>query len=525
MRNLTVSIKHFGDLSALLALVARLALCLGALAVSMLMPPVIDFRAQPLAALALSLVGAALLLAPAIGSRRLMKMKPQRRLKSAPRAPLAPQRPGGTAGKSDASVPQGHPGRRPLAPILIGERWGGRETTRIAAQIAGFLLLWGVIGWAVFSQPAPLDRELALVLALRALPVVALAGLAAVLLVLTAWQRRALLALALPSLLAVSFVATITPPQVLDFRPYWLAVDGRGTLYVTDGESPVIRVFSPDGTLQAKLRPRQAVLRGVPGIGFSPPGPWNDPDNLGVPGLTGQSQSKYGWLRPWAPNTDEFLFCGLAVDSQNRLYVLDWLGNHLLRFTPDGWMDAIWPLPKDYQPTTGCLALSQGRLYVADQRGSVLTYDLDGHLLNTLPLPGQPTGISVDQVGHLYALIGNSIWRETLSSQATLHWNLPPPHGMLGFPYETLLALNGDQVLVSDLNTQRIWRFSGEGRVLGWLGGAGNQPGQFAGIGGLARGSDGQLYVTDFDHRVVQRFSATGAIDGLYRGPDDDEND
>ncbi|HEX6780182.1 MAG TPA: NHL repeat-containing protein [Ktedonobacterales bacterium] len=471
MRSLSITIKPVAHSGTILAWVARGALCLGALVISLLLPPQMDFRAQPLPAILLSLIGAgAVLLLPLL------------KLRSKPRWPL------------------------------------------IALQIAGFVCLWGVMGWDALSQPAPLNQELALTESLRALPLVALAGLAALLIVRMAWQRRALLALMLPSLLALSFIGAITPSQVLDFRPYWLAVDSHGTLYVSDVESPVIRVFSPDGTLQAKLRPRQAVKRGIPGIGFSPPGPWNDPDNLGVPGLNGQ-QGQYGWLRPWAPNTDEFLFCGLAVDGQDRLYVLDWLGNQLLRFTRDGWLDAIWPLPKDYQPVTGCLTVSQGRLYVADQGRQVLAYDLNGHLLDTLPLPGQPTGISADATGHLYALIGNSIWRETLSTHEVITWNLPPPRGPLGFPYETLLALPHDQLLISDLNTQRLWRYSGEGQRLGWMGGAGNQAGQFSGISGMALGGDGHLYVTDFDHRVVQRFNAAGSVDGFYRGPDDDEND
>lgn len=458
-------------IQSVLAWCARIGLCLGALAAALIRPPQIDFHPEPLAALALSLVGALALLLPPC--------------------------------------------------------WQGiRRILRVAIQIAGFLLLCFVIGWSALSQPIALDMPLALAESLRALPVVALAGLAALLLVRLAWQRRALVALVVPTLLALSFIAARTPPYVLDFRPYWLAVDGHGTLYISDVESPVIRVFTPDGSLQAKLRPRLAARKGPPGIGFSPPGPWNDPDQLGVPSLTRQPQSGAGWLRPWPANTDEFLFCGLAVDSQNRLYVLDWLGNQMLRFTPDGALDEMWPLPKDYQPSTGCLALHQERLYVGDQRGQVLTYDLSGHLLATQSLPGPLTGLSIDPSGrYLYALIANQVWRETLADGQTRLWNLPAPRGAIGSPYETLLALPNDQLLVSDLNSNHILRFTGEGRLLGMLGGFGNHPGQFAGIGAMALGSDGHLYVTDSDHRVVQRLTPDGTVDGLYRGPDDDEND
>jgi sugar lactone lactonase YvrE len=469
----------------LLAWGARIGMSVGVLLVVLISPPLVDFQPALAPALALSLVGALALLLPPV-------------LKRGPAKP--------------------HPSARPYSVLKTG--------LLVAIQVAGFFLLGSVIGWAVLSQPIALNMPLALAESLRALPVVALASLAALLIVRLAWQRRAMLALVLPTLLALSFIALRTPPYVLDFRPYWLAVDGHGTLYVSDVESPVIRVFSPDGSLQAKLRPRLAARKGPPGIGFSPPGPWNDPDQLGVPSLTGQPQSGAGWLRPWPANTDEFLFCGLAVDSQNRLYVLDWLGNQMLRFTPDGMLDEMWPLPQDYQPSTGCLTLSQDRLYVGDQSGRVLTYDLGGHLLATQALPGPLIGLSTDPAGdYLYALLANQVWRETLATGQTMLWNLPPPRGPLGFPYETLLALPNDQLLVSDLNSNAILRYTGEGRLLSRMGGFGNNPGQFAGIGAMALDSAGQLYVTDSDHRVVQRFAPDGRVDGLYRGPDDDEND
>ncbi len=457
----------------LLAWCARIGLCAGALALVLVSPPLRDFQPEPLAALALVVVGALALLG--------------------------------------------------LPLLKIRGRFMPR--LHLALQMLGFFLLWFVMAWAVLSQPVALNMPLAFALSLRALPVVALAGLAALLLIRLNWQRRALVALVVPTLLALSFIAARTPPYVRDFRPYWLAVDGRGTLYVTDVESPVIRVFSPDGSLRAKLRPRLAARKGPPGIGFSPPGPWNDPDQLGVPSLSG-SQSSVGWLQPWPPNTDEFLFCGLALDSQDRLYVLDWLENQVLRFTADGMLDQMWPLPQDYQPSTGCLALHGDRLYVGDQRGRVLTYDLAGSLLATQTLPGPLKGLSIDPAGHaLYALIDNQVWRETLASRQTSLWNLPPPRGPLGFPYETLLALPNDQLLISDLNSNYLLRFTSEGRLLGRMGGFGNHPGQFAGIGALALGRDGHLYVTDSDHRVVQRFAPDGRVDGFYRGPDDDEND
>ena len=453
-------------LQPLLVWLARVASGLGALALSLFWPPIVGFHAARLPALALVALGLAGLTLP-----RLL-----------------------------------------------------RGWLRVALQVVGFALLWGAIGWCVLAQPIPLNRPLVLALSLRALPVVAAAGVLALLLAPAAWQRRALVALTIPTLLALGMVVYYTPPNVIDFRPYWLAVDSHGTLYVSDVESPVIRLFAPDGTLRAKIRPRQSALKGPPGIGLSPPGPWNDPNRLGVPNLN--SPPSAGWLRPWKPNTDEFLFCGMTLDPQDRLYVLDWLGNQMLRFTPDGTMDEMWPLPADYEPAFGCLTSDATHLYIGDDRGQVLTYDFAGRLLGTETLPrGELRGLSADGSGHLYALLDNRVWRETLATHAGVLWSLPPPRGALGFPYETLLALNNDQVLVSDLNHNRLLRYSSEGRLLGTLGGSGNQPGQFASVGALALGPGEHLYVTDSDHRVVQRMTLAGTVDGLYRGPDDDEND
>jgi sugar lactone lactonase YvrE len=477
---------------SLLAWLARLASGLGALALSLFWPPIVAFHPVPLPALALSLLGlAGVLLQPMIQS-----------LKWRLRACGQKSRIGRQARSLD---------------------FNRRSWRRVALQIASFALLWGVIGWCVLSQPIALNRPLLLDLSLRALPLVALAGVAALCFAPRAWQRRAVVALTLPTLLALGVVAYVTPPNVIDFRPYWLAVDSRGSLYVIDVESPVIRIFAPDGSLQAKLRPRLSARKGPPGVGLSPPGPWNDPNRLGVPNLN--SPPSAGWLRPWKPNTDEFLFCGMTLDSQDRLYVLDWLGNQMLRFTPDGTLDEMWPLPDDYEPSFGCLASDATQVYVGDDRGQVLTYDFAGHLLGSEALPGSLPGLSADHAGHLYALLAHQVWRETLATHETLLWSLPTPQGALGFPYETLLALGSDQLLVSDLNHNRLLRYSGEGQLLGTLGGPGNQPGQFASIGALALGPDGRLYVTDSDHRVVQRMTLSGRVDGLYRGPDDDEND
>jgi hypothetical protein len=444
----------------------RLALGAGAALCCALLPPVIALRPQPVPGLVL--VGA------------------------------------GTAGLL-------WPGHRP---------WGGW----LRWSAAG--LLWTFVGWCVFSQVAPLTAPLSLVWGLRGLPLVVAAGLWLWPQVARAWARRALVAVALPTVAALALVAWASPPRPFDFQPYYVAVDSHQTLYVADAQSPVIRVFGPGGGLRAKLRPGLASRQGPPGPGFSPPGPYNDPDGLGVPRATPGSGIISGALRTWLPGTDDFWFCGLAVDGRDRLYVPDWMRGRMLRFAPDGRLETRWALPRGYQPSLGCVAAAGDTLYLSDARGSILRLDDDGNVLAWWTLP-EPIvgGITVaPDTSALYALAQARVYRLARGAVAWTSWPLPTPSGPLGQPYQAILVLTGDRVLVANLASHRVDLYRAAlGRPLGHWGGPGAWPGQFGQVGGLARDRAGSVYIADFDHRALQRFTSTGQIDALYRSPDDDE--
>src|SRR5258708_37654411 len=130
----------------------------------------------------------------------------------------------------------------------------------------------------------PPTRPPSLEWSLRGVPLILAAALWLWLVLRAPLLRRAVAAALLPSLTALALVAWSSPPYPLTFAPYYLAVDSHGTLYATDAAAPVIRVFAGDGSLRAKLRPGLASLQGPPGPGFSPPGPYNDPDRLGGSG-------------------------------------------------------------------------------------------------------------------------------------------------------------------------------------------------------------------------------------------------
>jgi hypothetical protein len=416
-----------------------------------------------------------------------------------------------------------------LALVALGGAalfWPGRGRTGSVAHSLGAALLWGVIAWCALSQVAPLTRPPAFFWSLRALPVALLAGVWLLIWLPRRWQRSAVAALALPTVSGLGLVAWASPPQPPNFMPYYVAVDSHGVVYASDQQAPVIRVFGPDGALRAKIRPGLASLHGTPSAGLYPPGPYNDPDQLGVPRAATGTGAVSGRLQPWAPGTDDFWFCGLAVGDGDRLYVVDWMRGRLLRFAPDGRLELRVPLPASYHPSLGCVTAGGGRLYLGDESGAILTLDAAGHVMGRIALPEAIIGgVSLAPDGcTLYALARARIYAVTTASGRITSWPLPAPSGALGQPYQAILAL-GDRVLIANLQARRVDTYTPAGAALAAIGSPGAMPGQFGQVGGLARDPAGEIYVADVDHRALQRFGAAGAVNALLWSPDDDEID
>jgi sugar lactone lactonase YvrE len=69
---------------------------------------------------------------------------------------------------------------------------------------------------------------------------------------------------------------------------------------------------------------------------------------------------------------------------------------------------------------------------------------------------------------------------------------------------------------VADTNNQRIQHFSAAGQFLGQWGSYGSGDGQFSKPRGVAVGSDGTVYVTDWGNHRIQRFSTAGQFLGQW---------
>lgn len=406
-----------------------------------------------------------------------------------------------------------------LAAILVGGTaalWPGNHPVAGAVRALGAAALWLVIAWCVLSQPMPFSASASVVLGQRALPVALVAGVWTVLRLPRSWQRRMAVAVYVPSLVGLTCAGWLNVPQTVDFKPDRLAIDSHGTLYVSDLDASVIRVFGPDGALRAKLWPGLASVLGPPGLGFSATGPFNDPERIGLPSGVTVSGTTVGGVA-WTPKSDPFQFCGLAVDAGDRLYVPDPKHGVMLRFGADGYLQARWPFPQDFQPSADCVAAAADRVYLADARGAVLTLTPGGETLSRWPLPDAIGGVSIAPDGrHVYALSIAHIFALDTQSGAVASWQLAAPSG-------GIVALPSGRVVVGDHVNVALDIYCPDGRMCGHVGAFGQGVGQFWQLGGLAADRAGRLYVADFGNRAVQAFTPAGRLTALYWSIEDDE--
>ncbi|HMA33094.1 MAG TPA: NHL repeat-containing protein [Chloroflexia bacterium] len=375
------------------------------------------------------------------------------------------------------------------------------------ARWAGVGVLWSLILAGLATQIAPAD----------ALPGPTIAPRAALLLIaLICWLLLrdlprpfwyGLVAVAVPTFAALAWL-WLTPPLLA--RPgnlYWLATDSQGTLYASDADNGLIWVFRGDGSVRGKLRPRLAIDPRTPGPGIQPAGVRNELAPLVAITPT-----------PGGPGLREFVTCGLAVDPQDRLYMVDILLRRVLRFDSAGRWQASWNLPDTYLPAPGCLAADSRHIYVADDAGHILIYDDQGRPQASWTLPQPARGLAPRDDGRLAVLTPAGIEiRQFPNGTLSDQWSLPAPPSPQEVPYQTILARRNGEILVSDITAHQVLRYARDHTPLPAISGAGGTATQLNNPGGLAEDPAGRLYVVDVFLRVIRRFDADGQPSGIWK--------
>jgi DNA-binding beta-propeller fold protein YncE len=161
------------------------------------------------------------------------------------------------------------------------------------------------------------------------------------------------------------------------------------------------------------------------------------------------------------------------------------------------------------------------RLYVVDFTARIQVYDRDGHYLGpTWTTPdyrnGRPSGLSIAHDGNL--IVSDSHYHcFRLYSPAgvvlrTFGGAGGTAAGQLGYVSDVVQDADGTYYVAEFGENQRISVFDGEGKFLRCWGSAGTEPGQFSRARALALGSDGNLYVADACNDRIQVFTRQGTL-------------
>lgn len=312
-------------------------------------------------------------------------------------------------------------------------------------------------------------------------------------------------------------------------RPYGLATDAAGNIYVADAFADRVEKLSPTGTLIAKW--------GTKGPG---PGQFNHPmavavdaggamyvadtDNSRVVKLspTGRYITSWGGI---GPNDGQFFFPrGIAVDTSGHVYVTDFSGR-IEKFTTSGTFLASWSTfgsAGTLQYPEGIAVGPDGNLYIADTYNDRLVIiSPDGSLLVTFGTTGttlgrfsKPTALTFDSKGILYVVDSENDRVQAidaLNQKISAFGTQGSGPGAFILP-GGIAATSRGEIVVSDTGNSRLERFTPAGTFKAALG----KPATVANIldspQGVAVDRRGDVYITDQNNDRVQVRAPSGRV-------------
>ena len=201
--------------------------------------------------------------------------------------------------------------------------------------------------------------------------------------------------------------------------------------------------------------------------------------------IVGTGDFQYRVIDDWGrgPEGREFgVVAGLAVDAQDRIYV----GSRkpvpcILVYSSDGrfltsWGEGVFTVVGGVH---GLFISEEGHIYCGDALDhTIRKFTLDGELLMTLGIPGQP-------------------------GEPEMPFNMPT---------KAVLSPSGEIFVSDGYGQARVHRFSPNGELLGSWGSEGTGPGQFNTVHGIAVDKRGRVLVADRGNSRVQVFDAEGVF-------------
>lgn len=243
------------------------------------------------------------------------------------------------------------------------------------------------------------------------------------------------------------------------------------------------------------------------------------PVDMGITESVFQGFLRYLAGKPETPMVNPY---GLAVDSENRLYVVD---NFLKKIhVYDRKKEKYTVLPAKgvgfISPIGIAIDDTRGRIYVTDSAQALVRIFAKGESQPVGEIRsggmGRPTGIAVNAITEELLVVDTvnsgilrfSLHDHSLKGIIGIEGN---ETGRFHSPTHITVSRAGDIYVTDSLNF-RIQVFTPDGRFMRSFGAPGDSPGYFSRPKGVALDSDGNIYVVDALFDNVQVFDKTGKL-------------
>lgn len=265
-------------------------------------------------------------------------------------------------------------------------------------------------------------------------------------------------------------------------KPYDVASDGKGYIYVVNESNSLIQKFTTDGNFVTQ------------------------------------------WGREGSEDGAFMIPHGIAADTRGYVYVAD-TGNHRIqKFTANGDFVLQWGKEGsgevEFDRPYGITVDRDEYIYVADTYNHrIQKFEIDGEFVNQWGQKGDehgefkyPYGIAADSKGNVYVVDTNNCRIQKFDKDGIflIKWGQEgDKDGEFKYPYSITVDKNGD-VYVTDQENHRIQKFDKDGKFLCKWGEESSSDGSFDDLRGIAADSKGYVYVTDILNQRIQKFASDG---------------
>lgn len=294
--------------------------------------------------------------------------------------------------------------------------------------------------------------------------------------------------------------------------PLSIAVDPAGFVYILDYSNNRIVKFDNDGQFISAWGCGDAY-----DIAVSPDGFVYAVESLQVQKFDSNGNPISSWGTFSSKDGSLDFPIGVALDSNQNLYVADYDNNRIQKFDNNGNFVGKWGNygsgSGQFSSPVGIAVGPDGSVYVADtQNNRIQKFDNNGNFIIMWGTYGsgdgqfsQPNGVAIGPNGEVYIAdtFNNRVQKFDADGNFVRKW-----YGALSYPRGIAVGADGS-VYVADSNS-RIQKFDDNGSQIMMWGSYGLGNGQFYLPFGIAIGADGSIYVSDYLSDRIQKFDGYG---------------